>query len=251
MSRTITPQASAADIKLSNKAKAKAILNCLETRDAVGPSYISDARYIQHNLMIKDDKPGFLTLQSWLPQDFSANIIRTFADGEYVFLHVGYDMGGPTVGMDIFRFEDGKAVEHWDNLQSIPATASFESMTSGAVDALNAGDRAQTEANKNLAYTYIQRVHLEGRHDKIGDFIDLNRYRDHHPDTPETIKYEDIHLVLGEGNFCLVQTEGTVDGSPAAFNDLFRIENGKIVEHWDTAELIPAKEAWQNNNGKF
>ena len=33
--------------------------------------------------------------------------------------------------------------------------------------------------------------------------------------------------------------------------DLFRVEDGKIVEHWDTIEEIPSKNMWANNNGKF
>lgn len=32
---------------------------------------------------------------------------------------------------------------------------------------------------------------------------------------------------------------------------LFRIEHGKIAEHWDTIETIPSKEQWKNDNGKF
>ncbi len=36
-----------------------------------------------------------------------------------------------------------------------------------------------------------------------------------------------------------------------AFNDIFRVENGKVVEHWDTIEkIIPDSEA-KNSNGKF
>ncbi|WP_228464552.1 nuclear transport factor 2 family protein [Chryseobacterium antibioticum] len=45
--------------------------------------------------------------------------------------------------------------------------------------------------------------------------------------------------------------EGTMGGKHTSFYDLFRIENGKIMEHWDTIEEIPAKENWKNNNGKF
>jgi hypothetical protein len=33
--------------------------------------------------------------------------------------------------------------------------------------------------------------------------------------------------------------------------DIFRFENGKIAEHWDTIEEIPARGAWKNDNGKF
>jgi predicted SnoaL-like aldol condensation-catalyzing enzyme len=33
--------------------------------------------------------------------------------------------------------------------------------------------------------------------------------------------------------------------------DLFRIEKGRIAEHWDTLEAIPPRDQWQNSNGKF
>ncbi|MFL5577163.1 MAG: hypothetical protein ACJ79S_14465 [Gemmatimonadaceae bacterium] len=29
------------------------------------------------------------------------------------------------------------------------------------------------------------------------------------------------------------------------------VENGKIAEHWDTIETIPARSEWKNQNGKF
>jgi predicted SnoaL-like aldol condensation-catalyzing enzyme len=46
-------------------------------------------------------------------------------------------------------------------------------------------------------------------------------------------------------------SEGTLGGRPTAFYDLFRLEAGKLVEHWDTIETIPAREQWKNANGKF
>ena len=58
-------------------------------------------------------------------------------------------------------------------------------------------------------------------------------------------------MVLGEGNFVLVVSEGHLGGKHSSFYDLFRVENGKIAEHWDTIEEISAKTDWQNNNGKF
>jgi len=66
-----------------------------------------------------------------------------------------------------------------------------------------------------------------------------------------TMKYDTVHRVLGEGNFVLVVSEGHLAGKHCSFYDLFRVENGKIAEHWDTIEEIPAKENWKNNNGKF
>jgi predicted SnoaL-like aldol condensation-catalyzing enzyme len=32
---------------------------------------------------------------------------------------------------------------------------------------------------------------------------------------------------------------------------MWRIENGKVAEHWDVMETIADKETWQNQNGKF
>jgi predicted SnoaL-like aldol condensation-catalyzing enzyme len=57
--------------------------------------------------------------------------------------------------------------------------------------------------------------------------------------------------VLGEGNFVLVLSEGHFNGEPTSFYDLFRVENGKIAEHWDIVETIPAKSEWKNENGKY
>jgi predicted SnoaL-like aldol condensation-catalyzing enzyme len=65
------------------------------------------------------------------------------------------------------------------------------------------------------------------------------------------LKYDKIHKVLGEGNFVLVVSEGHFGKDYNAFYDLFRVENGKIAEHWDVIEPIPAKESWKNANGKF
>jgi predicted SnoaL-like aldol condensation-catalyzing enzyme len=40
-------------------------------------------------------------------------------------------------------------------------------------------------------------------------------------------------------------------GDHVAYYDLFRLEEGKIVEHWDVIENIPAESEWKNTNGKF
>lgn len=63
--------------------------------------------------------------------------------------------------------------------------------------------------------------------------------------------YEKNHIILGEGNFVLSVSEGVFMDERVAFYDIFRIENGLVVEHWDTIQkLIPEEEA-KNGNGKF
>jgi predicted SnoaL-like aldol condensation-catalyzing enzyme len=46
-------------------------------------------------------------------------------------------------------------------------------------------------------------------------------------------------------------SEGQFAGKHSAFFDLFRVQNGKIAEHWDIIETIPPKAEWKNGNGKF
>jgi len=33
--------------------------------------------------------------------------------------------------------------------------------------------------------------------------------------------------------------------------DIYRVQDGKIAEHWDTLEAIPPRSEWKNSNGKF
>jgi predicted SnoaL-like aldol condensation-catalyzing enzyme len=49
----------------------------------------------------------------------------------------------------------------------------------------------------------------------------------------------------------LVLSEGIFDGKPTAFFDLYRLEDNKIVEHWDVLETMLPREQWKNTNGKF
>ena len=56
---------------------------------------------------------------------------------------------------------------------------------------------------------------------------------------------------LAQGNFVLAVSEGTFGGVPTSYYDLWRVENGKIAEHWDVMETIADPSTWQNQNGKF
>src|SRR5260221_14550371 len=50
------------------------------------------------------------------------------------------------------------------------------------------------------------------------------------------VKYDRVHKVLGEGNFVLVVAEGSFGDRPTSYYDFYRIQRGKIAEHWDTLD---------------
>ena len=80
-------------------------------------------------------------------------MIRVFEDGDFAFAHTVYDFFGPKVGFDVFRFENGLIVEHWDNLiEVMPMNRSGRTQTDGAVALM---DEANTESNKRLVKGFI------------------------------------------------------------------------------------------------
>lgn len=66
-----------------------------------------------------------------------------------------------------------------------------------------------------------------------------------------TLRYNTTHAVMGEGNFVLAISDGYLGETKTSFYDLFRIDNGKIAEHWGVLKPILPESQAQNTNGKF
>lgn len=254
-------------MEISNKEKVVSLLKSIETGATEPVSYINPNKYIQHNLVVADGLAGFgALLQALPPNSAKVNTVRAFQDGDFVFTHTDYNFFGPKIGFDIFRFEDGKIVEHWDNLQeTAKPNPSGHTMIDGATELK---DLDKTEANKTLVRTFVDDILVNGKMEKLAGYYDGDNYIQHNPMIPDQVsglgavlgdlakqgiflKYDKIHRVLGQGNFVLVVSEGHFGKDHNAFYDLFRVENGKIAEHWDVIEKMTPKENWKNNNGKF
>ncbi len=255
-------------MELSKKDQTVALLNSFNTGDQTPISYINPNKYIQHNLSVADGLQGFgAVMQHAPPEGFKANVVRAFEDGDYVFTHTEYDFFGPKAGFDVFRFEDGKIVEHWDNLLPVQKpNPSGRTQFDGATEIT---DLDKTEANKNVAKEFIEKVLLNHEMDKVATYINPETYIQHNPGVADgldgfgaamqyfaknglVMEYTKLHKVLGQGNFVLTMSEGKFGkGEHTAFYDLFRLENGQIVEHWDVIAPIELESERKNTNGKF
>ena len=252
----------------TQKQQVVALLKSIETGDPAPVASVNPDKYIQHNLAVGDGLAGLGAVLQLLPKGSAkVNTVRVFQDGDRVFAHTEYDFFGPKIGFDVFRFEDGKIVEHWDNLQETPArpNPSGRTMIDGPAQA---ADLDRTAANKALVQAFVEDILVAGRMDKLAGYFDGDRYHQHNPQIGDglsglgtalqalaqagiALKYDRVHMVLGEGSFVLVASEGTFGGKHVAFYDLFRVQDGKIAEHWDTIEAIPPRSEWKNANGKF
>jgi predicted SnoaL-like aldol condensation-catalyzing enzyme len=193
--------------------------------------------------------------------------VRIFEDGNYVFAHTQYDFANSNIGFEVFRFEDGLAVEHWDNIQQRHGpNPSRHTMIDGPTEAT---DLDRTEHNRDIVRSFVEEILVNRKFDKLEDYIDDQHFTEHNPrigDGPLalrsalsdpasnggiTIQYDRVHRVLVEGNFVLSVCEDSLNGVHSSFYDLFRVARDKLVEHWDTTEAIPPRSKWKNDNGKF
>ena len=253
-----------ADQKIDRVGK---LLKSLETKDPTSLAYVDSKRYTQHNLAVEDGPRGVRSLVLHPPAGTTVHTVRIFADGDYVVAQSDYFFDGPKVGFDVFRFDGDKIVEHWDNLQQKCAMPNQSGRTQ--LDGpTKVTDRGATEANKSLMKGYFTDVVLGGQGNKVAQYRSLDNFHQHNCDGEDNksgfqnksgifakpgfvFKFTKVHKILGQGNFVLVMSEGLFDAKPTAFYDLYRIENGKQVEHWDVLETIPPSDQWKNRNGKF
>ena len=100
-------------------------------------------------------------------------------------------------------------------------------------------------ASKYFGPKYIQ--HNPGAPDGIEGFKGfLNFLREKFPNS-----HSEIKKVFADGDFVILHVHAVREPGTRgrAIVDIFRLENGKIVEHWDVAQDIPEK--MPHNNGMF
>ncbi|MCG7205628.1 nuclear transport factor 2 family protein [Streptomyces arenae] len=224
------------------------------------------AGYTQHSALAADGPEALRGLVASLGADFRYESARVLADGELVALHGTYHGFGPDplVAFDVFRVDaEGKLAEHWDALTPlVKDTASGRSQTDGPTEVT---EPDSTEANRALVTEFADKVLVGADYSVLTDYISTTTYDQHNTEAADGLEgfgaaaarwaeqgklltYKKVHKVIAEGEFVLLQSEGEF-GVPVAYYDLFRVSDGKIVEHWDVIAPVPA--TLPHDNGLF
>ena len=115
---------------------------------------------------------------------------------------------------------------------------------------------------------FVNDILVKGEMSKLAGYFDGDNYLQHNTNIADGLSglgqalkamaeqgikmvFTTNHKVLGQGNFVLSISEGTFADKPTSFYDLFRVENGKIAEHWDVMETIIPEDQRKHKNGKF
>lgn len=225
-------------------------------------------RYTQHSTGVRDGVEGFV--EFFLPfvernpvRDI--RLLRSIVDGNYVFVHAYQDINNGEarwITTDLFDTDDDdKVIEHWDVISAFTdESVNGHTQVDGVTDVT---DLDKTESNKALVASFVEDVLVQHQTDKIPAYVSEDTYVQHNSQVPDGVEafvafmngqgkamtYKNVFKIIGQGNFVVVYSEVDLAGTGMAIFDIFRVENDKIVEHWDNMEPIP--EGPQPNGGKF
>lgn len=190
-------------------------------------------------------------LRAGRPAEGRPEVVRILEDGPLVVAH---GREGDEVFFAAFRFADGQIVERWRfAAPTAPPNAGGHTQLDGPAEP-DAG--ADTHATKALVRRYYEAVHVGGAHDRIDEFMAGDRQIRHEPGVRDGVAafkadlavltrdrtIDEIVLLAGQGDLVFILARGTHGGEPCAYLDLYRVEGGRLVEHWGFPQSIPPRE---------
>lgn len=235
--------------------------------------------YIQHSPDFPDGWRPVWDLLTSRPEGFSSETMQWmgkggfFEAGDFLVMLREVNRGDGTPAskiVDIMRFDDeGKYAEHWDIRQPLSESTVSGRSETGAADQFenNPVDYNEKTERKNarVVVRFLnQAFNLGQLNEALGELV-YEDYVQHNPmiaDGIEPVKQAfaegkipaltyDIKTVLAQNDLVVVYSKVTSSQGASAVVDIVRVREGKLVEHWDVIQAVPAEDDMPHGNGMF
>ena len=246
---------------MTNIDKVRDVFRGIATRSpAMATRHLDAGCYVEHDPNVVDGIEGVRRYVAALGPDARMEIVRLFADGDYVVTQSDGDVRGDGTFFDVFRFENGAIVEHWGfAAPSGPPNKSGHSQVDGPVEA---GRPEDTAASKAFVRDYYENFHLRGRYDLADRYFAGSPMVRHEPGVADGVDafladlkvatrdrtIDEIRLLAGHGELVFLAALGTHAGEPCAYIDLYRVDRDTVAEHWGFFQPVPPAGARRNDN---
>ncbi len=226
-------------------------------------------RYTQHSTGVADGPEGFVAFfEPFIARNpkREIEIVRAIEDGRHVFLHAHQSLNdgeAQWITTDLFDTDDeGKIIEHWDVISAFEGVGpSGHTQVDGTVEVR---DLELTEYNKSRVRLFMAEVLQNGDLDHFDDYVDddLIQHAVGIEDGKEAmrarielaqdagVQCECVFKLIGQGDFVVSYSKSVTDEEAVAVFNIWRLSEGKIVEHWSNIETIAPHSEWANS-GKF
>ncbi|MFE3850831.1 ester cyclase [Streptomyces griseorubiginosus] len=221
--------------------------------------------YIQHHPNSPDGTGAlrqYVTSLRAAHPKLHVTVERAIAEGDLVLLH-SHSVSDPgdkgQAVVDIFRVQDGKIAEHWDVIQDVPdSTVSGNDMFSTLSTPRRQwpDPRVSTAKSKRIATTMFNEV-TAGRDVTAFDRYAVDPFYQHNPQSPNGVAAAkgffasvlenpgfsvSVEQVIAQGDYVAVHAlyKFAPDDPGTPVLDLYRVRGGKVVEHWDVIQSVPA-----------
>ncbi len=230
--------------------------------------------HIQHNPGIPTGRGlvDFMRTSNTCFQMFET-MEHMIVEGDFIFMYrqaVRPDGSGIVVS-DVMRFDDaGRYAEHWDIIQPVPQTTVSGRGVADVAEEFRAPTQVDAQtvaANKELVIEFLGRLFNDDQAEEVVATYVGEPYAQHNPrvadgaaallevvSSPMAPDSYDVRHVFAQhdlvGTLSLV-VRPNAEGQLAEFGaaDLFRVRDGKIVEHWDSIQPVPPAEEFVHDNG--
>lgn len=217
------------------------------------------------------------------PSTWANVVDHLIIDGDMFAVHhhvFGQTSDPGRVFVDIWRVDKGRIVEHWDVIQTVPPPrnpgqptmwcgkgSNFEEArrlhdTARHPSCGPAGPAAHTQASRRLLEDYASALSGPGAAAAVTRF-NAPALVQHSPHIDQGIAALTAHMnrdpaltttqsspvtvarILAQGDLVLVHRHRRATESSPEYvaGDLFRVSGGRIVEHWDVQQRVPATSA--------